>query len=91
KPLKRNTAEICILGRLNLLEHPRLGLSISRKNIRHAYKRNIIKRLIRETFRLIQNKLIAMDFVVIAKKNIILLNNIKIIHILENLWFYYCQ
>ncbi|MDE5285787.1 MAG: ribonuclease P protein component, partial [Buchnera aphidicola] len=76
---------------LNLLKYPRLGLSISRKNIRYAYKRNIIKRLIRETFRTTQAKLAFMDFVVVAKKNIVQLNNIKIIYILENLWFYYRQ
>lgn len=67
-PSTKNTFQINILGRSNLLGHPRLGLSISRKNIKHAYKRNTIKRLIRETFRLLQHKLISMDFVVIAKK-----------------------
>ncbi|WP_348769444.1 ribonuclease P protein component [Buchnera aphidicola] len=83
--------ELIILGRPNLLGYPRLGISIPKKNIKYAYKRNIIKRLIRETFRLLQHKLIAMDFVVIAKKNSIFLENRNIINILESLWLNYHQ
>lgn len=89
KPYKKHTLEISILGRLNLLEYPRLGLSIPRKNIKYAHNRNLIKRLIRETFRKSQHKLIAMDFVVIAKKSVIYLNNKKIIDTLKNLWSNY--
>ncbi|QCI24678.1 ribonuclease P protein component [Buchnera aphidicola (Rhopalosiphum padi)] len=88
-PCTKSTFQINILGRSNLLGHPRLGLSISRKNIKHAHKRNTIKRLIRETFRLLQHKLISMDFIVIAKKNIVYLNNKKITNILENIWSNY--
>ena len=89
KSYKKTTGEIIILGRFNLLEYPRLGLSISRKNIKYSHDRNLIKRLIRETFRLLQYKLISMDFVVIPKKNIIFLKNKNIINILENLWLSY--
>ncbi len=89
KPYKNNTLEISILGRLNLLEYPRLGLSIPRKNIKYAHNRNLIKRLVRETFRLLQHKLISMDFIVIAKKNILSLNNQNIINILKSLWSNY--
>ena len=85
----QKTCECVILGRPNLLGYPRLGISISRKNIKYAHHRNIIKRLIRETFRLLQYKLISMDFVVIPKKNIIFLKNKNIINILENLWLSY--
>ncbi|ALD14986.1 ribonuclease P [Buchnera aphidicola (Aphis glycines)] len=86
KHFLQKTFEIIILGRPNLLGYPRLGVNIPRKNIKYAYKRNIIKRLIRETFRLLQHKLDSMDFVVIAKKNIIFLKNKNIINMLENLW-----
>lgn len=91
KPCKKNTLEISILGRLNFLDHPRLGLSISRKNIRYAHHRNLIKRLIRETFRALQHKLISMDFVVIVKKNVLFLNNKNIVNMLNLLWSNYCQ
>ncbi|WP_349815984.1 ribonuclease P protein component [Buchnera aphidicola] len=78
-----------MLGRFNLLGYPRLGLSIPRKNIKYAHNRNLIKRLVRETFRLLQYKLLFMDFVVIAKKNILCLNNKNIIDMLNNLWANY--
>lgn len=90
KPVqKKNTLEVSILGRVNCLEYPRLGLSVPRKNVKYAHTRNLIKRLIRETFRLLQYKLRSMDFIVIAQKNIIYLNNKCIINMLNNLWSYY--
>jgi len=91
KPSKKNTGEIIILGRLNLLGYPRLGLSVSRKNIKYAHDRNLIKRLIRETFRLLQHQLTSMDFIVLIKKNILYLRNKKIIDTLKLLWSYYFQ
>nr|WP_244278912.1 ribonuclease P protein component [Buchnera aphidicola] len=66
-----------------------MGLSIPRKNIKYAHNRNLIKRLVRETFRLLQYKLLFMDFVVIAKKNILCLNNKNIIDMLNSLWANY--
>ncbi|QCI20180.1 ribonuclease P protein component [Buchnera aphidicola (Brachycaudus cardui)] len=89
KSSKKNTLEISILGRSNVLGYPRLGLSIPRKNIKNAHNRNLIKRLVRETFRLLQHQLISMDFVVIAKKNILNLDNKKIIDMLKSLWAHY--
>lgn len=89
KSYKQTTREIVILGRFNFLEYPRLGLSISRKNIKYSHDRNLIKRLIRETFRLFQHELILMDYIVITKKNILFLNNKQIIDMLKTLWASY--
>ncbi|CAL4317734.1 Ribonuclease P protein component [Buchnera aphidicola (Protaphis terricola)] len=89
KNYMQSNFELVILGRSNYLGYPRLGISIPKKNVKYAYKRNIIKRLIRETFRLLQYKLTSKDFIVIAKKNIISLNNKNIINILETLWLKY--
>jgi ribonuclease P protein component len=52
----------------NNLGHPRLGLSLSKKNIRHAVHRNRLKRVARETFRLKQVELDALDIIVIVYK-----------------------
>jgi len=89
KSYKKTTGEIIILGRFNLLEYPRLGLSISRKNIKYSHDRNLIKRLIRETFRLLQHQLVLMDYIVITKKNVLYLTNKKIIDMLKILWLSY--
>jgi ribonuclease P protein component len=56
-----------LLGRLSDLEHPRIGLSISRQ-VGNAVVRNRWKRLLREAFRLSQAKLPkGLDFVVIPQ------------------------
>lgn len=72
-----------IFSRCNLLDYPRIGISISKKYVKHAYKRNRIKRLIREDFRLRQYILPKMDFIIVIKKDFI--KNITQ-KILEQLW-----
>lgn len=60
------TPYFAILYKLNGLDYPRLGISISKKNIPKAFRRNRLKRIIRESFRLNQHSLSAMDFVVLV-------------------------
>ena len=47
----------------------RLGLAISKKEYKRAVDRNHLKRLARETFRVNQDNLGQLDYVVMAKKN----------------------
>ncbi len=51
----------------NHLGHPRLGMAISKKNVKRAVKRNLIKRQLRESFRLHQAIIGDFDVVVLAK------------------------
>ena len=44
--------------------HARLGMAISRKRVKHAVKRNRIKRIIRETFRKYRLRLPNKDYMV---------------------------
>ncbi|MBI4694197.1 MAG: ribonuclease P protein component [Gammaproteobacteria bacterium] len=53
-----------VYRRPNELSHPRLGIAVSRKAVRNAAARNRIKRLIRESFRRIAQRLPEVDFVV---------------------------
>ena len=68
QPQRAGTPQITILGRLNQLGHPASVLP-SPKHVKRAHERNRIKRLTRESFRLRQHELPAMDFVVVAKRD----------------------
>ena len=58
-----------LLTRKNNLDNARLGLAIAKKNIRRAVSRTLIKRIIRESFRLHQQKIGNIDIVVMARSN----------------------
>lgn len=67
-PVKSNSRLYTILARPNGLDRPRLGLAVSKKNVRRAYARNRIKRIVRESFRLARHQLDALDIVVLARR-----------------------
>ncbi|MGP4123429.1 MAG: ribonuclease P protein component [Sodalis sp. (in: enterobacteria)] len=91
KAKRAGTPHVTILARLNTLGHPRIGLTVSKKHVKRAHERNRIKRLSRESFRLHQHSLPAMDFVVIAKKGLANLDNYALTQALEKLWRRHCR
>lgn len=54
----------------NQLEYSRLGLVVSKKQIRTAVARNTVKRAIRESFRMKQHDFKGLDIVMIAYKSL---------------------
>lgn len=67
---KVSTRYLTLLARPNDLGYPRLGMAISRKNVRFAVTRNQIKRQVRESFRHHQQELGGIDIVVMARGGI---------------------
>lgn len=64
----------------------RLGMAIAKKRVKLAVQRNRMKRLVRESFRLNQHNLPAVDLVVMVKSGIDKLDNEEINKQLEKIW-----
>ncbi|TDQ56296.1 ribonuclease P protein component [Mesocricetibacter intestinalis] len=86
QPQRASTPEVTILARHNHLDFPRLGLTVAKKHLKRAHERNRIKRLCRESFRLLQHELPACDFVIVAKAGIGKLDNRTFSENLIKLW-----
>ncbi len=65
-PLRSRDQFFLLLTRKNNQPHARLGLIVSKKKIRKAISRNRVKRIIRDSFRLHQHQLPAVDVIVLA-------------------------
>ncbi|APE30890.1 ribonuclease P protein component [Halomonas aestuarii] len=70
----------------NALGHPRLGLIFSKKNVRRAVDRNRLKRLVRDSIRLRQHQLPAVDIVVLARRGVHELDNDTVHRQLQGMW-----
>lgn len=80
-----------VVLRANRCSHSRLGLIISKKNVRKSTQRNTIKRVIRESFRYHQHLLIGLDVIVIAKKDLATLSKAEFRHKLDYYWKKSCK
>lgn len=65
--VKSSDRYLTVLARANEVEVPRLGLAISKRQVRRAVDRNRLKRLARESFREHQQSLCGLDVVVLAR------------------------
>ena len=70
----------------NTIAKNRLGLAIAKKRVKLAVQRNRVKRQVRESFRLNQGNLPAIDIVVMVKSGIDQLDNKAINQELEKIW-----
>ncbi len=61
---RRNRGPLRILAVANTMPTARLGLIVGKRALRHAYRRNAVKRVVREVFRTSRSKLPAADVVV---------------------------
>ncbi|WP_409524366.1 ribonuclease P protein component [Nitrincola sp. MINF-07-Sa-05] len=84
--LKVSEQPLLILASPNDLDHPRIGFVISKKNIRRAVKRNRVRRIIRESFRLNQHNLPNIDMVILARKDLDKLDNVALFQLMNRNW-----
>jgi ribonuclease P protein component len=70
----------------NSFTHPRLGIVAPKKSIREAHDRNSFKRTVRESFRLRQHELRAIDIVFFAYKKAEQASKEKLCQYLEKQW-----
>ncbi|MDI3260567.1 MAG: ribonuclease P protein component [Sinobacteraceae bacterium] len=77
---------LAVAYRRNPLGQPRIGLAIARKTVAKAVARNRIKRVIREEFRLHQERLPALDLVFYVPPGSARLDAASIRAALERIW-----
>jgi ribonuclease P protein component len=70
----------------NGLTCARLGMSIAARILRRAVDRNRVRRQIRESFRVHQQDLPAIDIVIGARAGVLAADNARLRSALENLW-----
>jgi ribonuclease P protein component len=67
-PVKSTDRYFTLLAAQNDFAYPRIGLAIAKKTIKKAVDRNVIKRAVRESFRLRRQMMGNIDIVVLARK-----------------------
>jgi len=84
--LKASTRTILLLAAANPLGHPRIGFIIAKKQVRLAVQRNRIKRVIRESFRTLNNPTLSYDVIILVRKELEKLSNQEIRLEFERQW-----
>ncbi len=80
-----SNTSLLILAKKNELDNARLGLAISKRNVKLAVQRNLIKRITRESFRQ-QVALPNLDVVVMARVGVNLLTKNELRQCIDELW-----
>ncbi|MCA8864189.1 MULTISPECIES: ribonuclease P protein component [unclassified Halomonas] len=84
--LKVHGKGMMALVRLSTRGYPRLGLVVSKKNVKRAVDRNRFKRLVRESVRLRQHQLPSVDIVVLARRGVQDIDNDTLHRQLHGMW-----
>ena len=86
QPKKISQKQLLILYKSNQRSNARLGLMVGKRVAPLAVARNRIKRVIRESFRANQKKLIGLDCIVIARQQCDTLNTLQLRQGMDQLW-----
>jgi ribonuclease P protein component len=86
EPIRSADCFFTVLARKRSGNHPRLGMAISVRSAGGAVARNRVKRIVRESFRLNQQSLPAVDLVVMGRPGIGGCENADLRESLEKHW-----
>jgi ribonuclease P protein component len=86
KPDKISRKLLTVLYVKNSLLHARIGILISKQQVKQAVDRNRLRRIVRESFREHKNTLPALDMIVIVRSGIAQLSNQDCREYIDNLW-----
>jgi len=88
KPIRSSDRYFTVLARPNKLSHARLGMAFAKKRVKLAVARNRLKRISRESFRIIQlaKKTLPADFIILAGAQCAKASNEQLFHSLEQHW-----
>ncbi len=93
KSVRSSDRYFTVLARPNKLMHARMGTAFSKKRVKLAVARNRLKRISRESFRLIQlaqqpseQAIINTDFIILAGAQCVKASNKQLFHSLEQHW-----
>jgi ribonuclease P protein component len=75
-----------VLYRKNMSEFPRMGLIVSKKTAKRAHDRNRFKRVMRQSFRVAQHSLPAVDIVILSRGKIEAVENPILFNNMEDVW-----
>lgn len=83
---KIHSRSLALHVKQNNLAYPRLGIIVAKRNVRQAVARNLIKRMVRESFRLNQFKLHGFDIIVVIHHAFGLLSRQEMRKVIEEQW-----
>jgi len=93
KSVRSSDRYFTVLARPNKLMHARMGTAFSKKRVKLAVTRNRLKRITRESFRLIQlaqqpsgQAITNTDFIILAGAQCVKATNKQLFHSLEKHW-----
>jgi len=86
EPLKVSQRCLMILCRLNQKKYARIGIIVGKRVANSAVARNRIRRIVRDSFRFNQERLVGWDIVVIARQQCDTLSKENIRKGIDDLW-----
>ncbi len=86
KAIKVHNKAFTLLVKKNSINHARLGLVIAKKNLKFAYQRNLVKRLLRESFRHKHSQFDHYDLVILTRRDIAVMAKSDIIRFRDDLF-----